>query len=337
MHPPPDAIAATTHPDPWPYYAALRQSRPLFFDHGLRLWVASSAAVVEAALVHPHLRVRPPAEPVPKALLGSPTGEVFAQLVRMNDGGFHREHRPATERAAAAFSLEVLGTQTALAAADLAGRVDVNAWLSAVPVQAIARMLRVPADQLDTTVAHVHAFTQGIAAGADAATLAAADKAATALMAQGAAEGLDRVRSANRIAMMQQSLDATAGLIGNAIARWQREARVPDLAFVEEIACWDPPTHHTRRFAAGDTELAGQALAAGDGVLVLLAAANHDPAARRSFAFGAGAHGCPGERIAVTIAAAALKSLHESDGLRRFGAVKGYRPLPNVRIPVFAT
>jgi cytochrome P450 len=337
MPAPANAIAATTHPDPWPYYAELRRSRPLFFDEGLRLWVASSAAVVEAALMHPHLRVRPPAEPVPQALRGSVTGEVFAQLVRMNDGSFHREHRPVVERAAGGFSLEALGEQAATAAADLSGRVDVNAWLSAVPVRAIARMLRVPADQLDSTVAHVHAFTQGIAAGADANALAAADAAATALMAQGAAEGLDSVRSANRIAMMQQSLDATAGLIGNAIARLQREPRLPDLAFVEDIVRWDPPTHHTRRFAAEDTELAGQGLAAGDGVLVLLAAANHDPEARRSFAFGAGAHGCPGERIAVTIAAAALKFLHESDGLRRFGAVTGYRPLPNVRIPVFAT
>ena len=337
MQPPANAIAATTHPDPWPYYAELRRSRPLYFDEGLRLWVASSAAVVGAALPHPQLRVRPPAEPVPKALLGSVTGEVFAQLVRMNDGSFHRQHRPVMERAAGAFSLEALQAQTALAAADLFGRVDVNAWLSAVPVQAIARMLRVPADRLDATVAHVHAFTKGIAAGADSETLAAANEAATALMAQGAAEGLDSVRSANRIAMMQQSLDATAGLIGNAIARLQREPRVPDLAFAEEVARWDPPTHHTRRFAAEDTELGGQKLAAGDGVLVLLAAANHDPEAQRGFGFGLGPHGCPGERLAITIAAAALKFLHERGGSGRLGPVSGYRPLPNVRIPVFAT
>ena len=84
--PPQDPIAAVTHPDPYPYYADLAAHRPLYRDDALRLWVASSAAAVTAVLASDLCRVRPPAEPVPRALLGSPAGELFGHFVRMNDG-----------------------------------------------------------------------------------------------------------------------------------------------------------------------------------------------------------------------------------------------------------
>ena len=41
---PRDPIAAATHPDPYPYYAALVAARPLYRDEALASWVASSAA-----------------------------------------------------------------------------------------------------------------------------------------------------------------------------------------------------------------------------------------------------------------------------------------------------
>jgi len=52
--------------------------------------------------------------------------------------------------------------------------------------------------------------------------------------------------------------------------------------------------------------------------------------------FGAGAHACPGERIALQIATTALGTLQSLAPLAStFGALRGYRPLPNARIPVF--
>src|SRR6476659_8952542 len=84
---PPDPIAAVTHPDPYPYYAHLVAEAPLYRDEALGLWVASSAAAVTGALSDDGLcRVRPVAEPVPRALVGSPAGEIFGRLVRMTDG-----------------------------------------------------------------------------------------------------------------------------------------------------------------------------------------------------------------------------------------------------------
>jgi cytochrome P450 len=54
--------------------------------------------------------------------------------------------------------------------------------------------------------------------------------------------------------------------------------------------------------------------------------------------FGSGAHGCPGEAIAIEIAAAGLQALNSAAPLDElFGSCTGFRPLANARIPVFAT
>jgi cytochrome P450 len=105
---------------------------------------------------------------------------------------------------------------------------------------------------------------------------------------------------------------------------------------------------NTRRFIAEDAVICGRALRGGDAVLVLLAAANRDPAAnprperfdldrssRRIFTFGAGAHACPGPRLAKAIAAAGVLELLERgfdpDGL---ALPPVYRRSVNSRVPL---
>lgn len=330
MEEPSNVLAAPAHAQPYSWYARLRVSRPIFFDETLRLWVVSGPYLVEQALREPLLRVRPPAEPVPRGLLGTSVGEVFALLVRMNDGTFHAEHRPGVEASTARIDADAVAQAAEAAARDLLPRREANALLSAIPVQAMARLLGVPEGERDRTVARVHDFVQGIAAGASPETIARADEAARALMEQGEREGLPRVRAANRIALMQQALDATAGLLGNAIAAALAAGDDEEDAhtLVARVARTDPAIHNTRRFAATDLELGGVRIAAGDGLVLVLV-----PAAP----FGAGAHACPGERIALRIAATALQALRHAAPLRQtFGRVRGYRPLPNARIPVFA-
>jgi cytochrome P450 len=353
----PNVIEAVASADPYAVYARLRGT-PLLFDGQLQAWVASSAAVVDEALRHPGLRVRPPAEPVPRALLGTPAGDVFASLARMTDGASHRRSRPLVEQSARRWSLDQISHATEEAALALQG-VEVNRFLTALPVQAMARALGVPQPQLDETVQWVHDFTQGIGPGADAVVIGRASEAAARLMAQGEAQGLDTVRAANRIAMMQQALDATSGLLGNAIVLMQgrpdlaREmAASPDFArdAVAELVRWNPSVHNTRRFAAEDTSLGGAAIGAGQGIVVVLAAANRDPALnpdpdtfdarrahRRSYTFGAHAHACPGEKIAVEIVVTYVRRYWTGAGFGpQFSRITGYRPLPNARIPLFA-
>jgi cytochrome P450 len=334
MKEPRNAIDAVTHADPYPWYARMATERPLVFDESLQLWVAFAPSVVDEALANPALHVRPPGEAVPAALRGTAAGEVFARLVRMNDGDFHAQHRPGVERAAARWTLDDVATAARDAAADLMVRQPLDRVLTAVPVQAMARLLGVPALERDVTVHAVHAFVQAIAPGASAVVIAEAEAAVQRLMSQGEAEGLDRVQAANRIALMQQSLDATAGLLGNTLLAL-RTAELPVTpqamrAFVERVSLRDPAVHNTRRFAAQDLTLAGQRIARGQGVLLVLAAAQRP--------FGGGRHGCPGERIAIEIVAAGAAWMRAAalfdPEIAAWGGL--YRPLANARIPRFA-
>jgi hypothetical protein len=167
----------------------------------------------------------------------------------------------------------------------------------------------------------------------------------------------------NAVGFLTQSFDATAGFVGNALlalGRLPQEAaagltdQTAQQAFLREVARHDPPVHNTRRFAGEALEFAGHALPAGSGLLLVLAAASHDPAryahpqrfdpARENVVlptFGGGRHGCPGQAIAFAAAGAALEALlpqwqQLAAVSQVFDAGAGvYRPLANARIPLF--
>lgn len=163
---------------------------------------------------------------------------------------------------------------------------------------------------------------------------------------------------ANGIGFLSQAYEATAGLIGNTLRALatqaglrERLAADPRLlaGIVAEVARHDSPVQNTRRFVAADADIGGHAMTAGDTVLVVLAAANRDPAlhARSArfdpcrapggcFTFGLGAHACPGERLASTLAEAGVAQLLAS-GLEvaEFSGAVTYRPSTNTRIPLW--
>jgi cytochrome P450 len=374
-----DPIAAVTHAAPYGYYQTLAAERPLYRDGALGLWVASSAAAVTAALESVSGRVRPPAEPVPAAIVGSPAGEIFGSLVRMNDGARHAALRPAVMRALAGID----PVATAHAARDWLdetiaerggkiGRDALDEILFALPLAVMAALLGVPADRRRTVAAAIGDFVRGVAPGGSAGQVAQGKRAAAELLGLfGPLKPRDglvgRLREemgedavgfaiANAIGFLFQTHDATAGLIGNALVT---AAEHPDAyrharehaqfaAFVDEVLRFDPPVHNTRRFLAEDAVIAGQAMRAGEAILVVLAAAGRDPLAnphperfdldrrdRRIFTFGLGRHACPGQTIAAAIAAAAVERLVPALD----GPIDGvaYRPLSNVRIPVFSS
>lgn len=359
--PPISPIAAVTHADPYPVYADLVAHRPLYFDDALGLWVASSAEAVTAVLTHPLCRVRPPAEPVPNAIAGSPAGDVFGRLVRMNDGPIHAQLKPAIVNALSAIDIHAVlrlgrtrAQQIGLVTASHAERL--HQLMFQLPSMVVADLLGASEAQIAQVTGWASAFVTGISplSGPDqiaqgALATAELQRMLTShlhernapsdntllLQLQRETEHIgisDRaIVVANTIGFFSQTYDATAGLIGNTVlalgrqARWLDQLqRTPDAlpTFIAEVQRYDAPIQNTRRFVAADTIIMGQQLHAGDAILVLLAAANRDPAAnvdpnvldpdrmnRRSFSVGLGAHACAGEQLALSIAQAAVEQM----------------------------
>ena len=378
---PADPVAAATHADPYPFYAGLRAGPPLVWNEKLRLWVASRADVIASVLLaHGALRVRPAAEPVPRAIAGSAAGEVFGHLVRMNDGAAHQAHRPALQRALAGLDLDAVRAAALQIAHDVPVQPLSDALFS-MPVQAVAHLLGFADEALPQMDRWMRDFVACLSPLSTADQLQGASAAAgelmtrfqalaanapprhgtllAAVLAESAASApLSRSLLANLVGLLSQTCDATAGLLGNSLIALMREPSLHDAArtrdglqaIVEETARYDPPVHNTRRFAAEPVTIAGTPLAAGDAVLLVLAAANRDPAfnpdpdrfmlvraRRRMLGFGHGMHACPGQALACTLAAAGLEAVlrrtPDLDAVRARGW--NYRPSVNGRIPVF--
>ncbi len=164
---------------------------------------------------------------------------------------------------------------------------------------------------------------------------------------------------ANVVGFFWQSYEATAALIASTLVALARHGEARELvrrqpqalpAVVSEVTRHDAPVQNTRRFVAAPGVVAGQAMKEGDTVLLVLAAANRDPAAnadparfdparreRRSFTFSFGAHACPGETLAVLMASAGVARLL-AGGVEpeRLAGSFSYRPSANMRMPLFA-
>jgi cytochrome P450 len=377
-------IAAVTHAAPYAYYAHLVAQKPVYRDETLGLWVASSAEAVTAVLNSDLCRVRPPAEPVPRALLGSPAAEIFRHLVRMNDGPGHDALKPAVSRALEAIDADRAAEQSATWARVLADESDRKDFAFHLPVYVIGSLLGVPRAMLHQTGLWTGDFVGCLAPASSSERVERGKVAAGHLLdlfrsllagrQAGPAGGLlgvlegeaksagcgdpDRIL-ANGIGLLSQAYEATAGLIGNALLALasRRDVRRQVTAdpglfrnVVQEVLRYDPPIQNTRRFLARSGMVAGHEMKEGDAVLVVLAAANRDPSANadpdrfdifregsRIFTFGAGAHACPGEALATTIAAAGVAALMRSAiDLERLAETATYRPSANARIPLFA-
>ena len=316
---PRDPIHAVTYRDPYPYYARLVAETPFYRDETLGLWVASDAQTVDAVLHSDLCRVRPLAEPVPKALVGSPAGEIFRHLVRMNDGEGHCPFKQAVSATLNALDTARVTAEGARWAARLASGIGaemapphLTEFAFALPAYVIATLLGAPDASVPDIARLVGELVRGFApastpeqltsGGAAAARLlelfrddmrrssGSDDSLLLSLAVQARRFGRDdaAVVIANAIGFMTQAYEATAGLIGNALLALavlpdvhQRLRASPAILgqVLEEILRYDSPVQNTRRFLAEDGMVAGQAMKQGDTILVILAAANRDPSA----------------------------------------------------------
>ena len=370
--PPADVLQAIVHADPAPYYAELAATRPFFFDAALGWWVAAGAEAVDAVLGSAACRVRPAEEPVPKAVAATPTGAFFSRLVRQIDGPDHSTRKAKVMAALGGLDVSALAGQalrharTALPdAASLDAALDADAHFR-VPLATMAQTLLGDHADAPACQADIAAYLAALGPGASAGVVAQADAAVGRLQQRFAASPFaggdddNDADIANLAALLAQTYDACAGLLGNCIVALSRHAgltarlRAQPLAiepFVREVLRRDAPVQNTRRFVAHDIALLGQPLRAGDKILVVLAAANVDGttnpdplrfdidrAAPRLWTFGGGAHRCPAEALATTIARETVRHLLSLPDVDRWLAGLGevaYRPSPNARIPRF--
>jgi cytochrome P450 len=170
---PSDPIAAVTHPDPYPYYADLVARTPMYRDDTLGLWVAVSAEAVTAVLGSDCCRVRPPSEPVPRTLLGSPAGEIFRALVRMNDGAGHCPLKQAVSATFDSIDLHAAAARSRAWAGQLVDELredrDRLAEMSLrLPVYIVADLLGVDHSQLPEVVRWLSDFVRCLAPASSA-------------------------------------------------------------------------------------------------------------------------------------------------------------------------
>lgn len=389
MHMPTSPLEAITHRDPYPYYAELARQDRLVHDDTLGCWIAASASTVEAVLAHAACRVRPAAQPVPESLRGSRAGKLFASMARMRDDKHHAPIKQALSTTLLALheasTLRRIQSCAERLLEDLDGLTpaQVTDYAFQFPIQVMADLLGLAAEQRQAVAEWSRAFARCIAPGSSEAQQQDGKQAAgnlyealdARLSSPARQEGLllrlaeqthrrgiedSAALVANAIGLLLQTYEATAGLIGNTLVALGRSPQACKRArcssryleaAIREVARHDPPIHNTRRFVAYDTVIANQPLHAGDVLLVLLAAANHDAtrfpdpghfdperARQACYTFGTGRHACPGETFAVTISETGVRRLLAA-GLEPAKLLENmtYRHSLNARLPLFAS
>jgi cytochrome P450 len=164
----------------------------------------------------------------------------------------------------------------------------------------------------------------------------------------------DHEFTANAALLIGAGFETTVNLIGNGIVTLLRHPdqlallrEDPQLwpAAVEEILRFESPVQMTARTAHCDVDIAGQHVAAGDMVALLLGGANRDPYvfahparfditranAREHLAFASGIHACLGAALARIEGATALRDLFEAFPDLHLAASPHPRGLVNLR------
>ncbi len=339
-----DIDTLTTVTDPYPAHDTMTANGVFELDDGR--WVAASAERVEQILADP------------EALIGFDTGDsgaaVQSRMARFTDGALHEQRRAvAVERLGRLDPAELHTRALALTRSVLArhGTVDLMTTLARfVPVAVLSSALADPAGAV-TGSAHASVLRLAQAIAPERGRLRGdADPPARRI-----AELIDPSApfddaTVNIVALLFQTIDATAGLIGNSVVTATRlgAPTFDDHAcsrFVAEVSRFDPAVHFTTRTAAAEIVLAGHRIPRGATIVVDLAAAGRDrsrfdrPAEFRpsrdgpSFAFGDGRHRCPGRDHALGLASGVFQGVLRSGG--RLTTVNvTYERRFNLRIPV---
>jgi cytochrome P450 len=353
---------ARARPDPYPVYQYMRTVEPVHRSQsGLWVLTRydDCRAVLEDArwshdadrILEPTRRDDDPVDPMVRLLRAS---------IAFSDAGLHAAHRRPLEasmkksmKGAAARTSKIADGLIALihekkGAADL-----IRDYAAPLPLVVLADMLGVPpadrgrlqrwgrelASGLDPTVRSGGIVTAGAAAAAMVEYMLGRIEAAREIPTAGLIG--DLVASAGKLttweliaditAFLVMGVQMTAGLIGNGMLALLRHPgeleklrRQPSLldSGLEELVRFDGPIHLTARVATEDVDIGGTSFRAGEQAIVLLAAANRDPArftapdlldlarpGNTHLGYGAGVHSCFAAPLARTLGGVAISKL----------------------------
>lgn len=391
-------LTLPSHSDPYPAYQWHLSQDKIRFDEGAQCWVVAQFEVAQEILASPQFVVRPTTAQVPPHIAGSSAGELFSLLIRMNEGDKHHRGKQVLQTSLNQLELLQLDAVIAEVIENLSQRYDVNkvdelnVWMNRLAVCVIAKLYGFSDTEVDKVCLWIKEFVscfspistpeQLDAASQSAVSLMStfqdllsfADSATTSFLHQLQAEaktiGWDSSSAllANLIGLLSQSYEASSGLMGNSLIALHRDPalytelqhnleKIPQL--INEVARLDSSVQNTRRFVKEDIDFHGASLRAGDCILLLLAAANRDPAGnadaeklildrrdRRILSFSFGRHACPGESLAVRIASAGMHHIltclargasNHTEAYPLAHLHWAYRPSANGRLPVFQT
>ncbi|MQY05747.1 cytochrome P450 family protein [Actinomadura macrotermitis] len=212
---------------------------------------------------------------VPEPDGGGPMAQFRRSVSRFSNGDRHAARRDEAVRALRPVDTGALRAAVRARLAAAPGHTDLMPALRTVPVAVLAEALGVPAGRSAEVAGLVAVIAPAYPPGAPPAATAAADDAVPEL------ERLLGARTATLGCLLVQACEATAGLIAACLVL----RTTP-----EEALRLDPPVRATARLTPDGTR-----------VVLDLAAAG--------LPFGAGRRPCPGEEIALALAAGAAEAL----------------------------
>ena len=356
-----DLLSAASHPAANEFYIHLLKQPGLSYDNQHQLWIAARAQDIEEILASPDCAVRPISEAVPLALQGTSAGEVFSLLIRMNEGDAHHCGKMVMQQCLRVFEPIQLHQTSKQLASKLASELNfeeanaLNHFAQRLPLYTVASLLGFEPKTFPLITDAISQFVLCLSPLSGTTEIESASRAAQTLLTEFhmlvqtqtvkpnslIAQIQTRAKElgwnnanailCNLIGLLSQTYEASSGLISNALTCLiqypdQREqlSQQPKLipAFVTEACRLHSPVQNTRRFVISDTVVAGIHLRAGERILLLLAAANIDPAIHvqplefdiaranhRLYSFGSGRHACPGTAIALAISHSAIEVL----------------------------
>lgn len=231
-------------------------------------------------------------------------------MARWSNGEQHVEARAIATNAIATLDPDRLRSRArALAAEHLDNAIDVVELARVVPVIVLAGALGF-ADPV-AAARHQRVVTTAIAPEEGAAPADAGEVDASLAWLLDASGSGSFVEAANRVALLHQCLDATAALIALAVLRAAREPGDSAAALVAGALRDEPPVTMTVRIGPDD-------------------ATETVPLVGRPF--GAGAHRCPGEALAIALAEGVVDALLASRCRPVVGEVE-FERRSNLRMP----